>query len=286
MLLDKSAQNLPGGSMANKHEQLAKSRLGRLLVNRGYISESQLDEALKLQASQGCLLGEVLLEQGWITKKELSRTLNHQKRYRFAAAMVTMATAPLQPMMAFAASPVPALPIQASAKMQIDESQMGKFSGMKMLDDEALAGVNAQGFGPGIANSMAMGLAQNADAVAAGLRHHYRDDEDYEEQSEEQIANQLADSVLTMVGVGPIAGLLDADISIEGLKYQEGRPNVDILADGGMKFYMPTEIKRISMENIRVKGNTSGPTMGNIYMSDIRYHPNSSFTIRAKQDRF
>ncbi len=272
--------------MSNKHEQLNKSRLGRLLVNRGYITESQLDDALKLQAVRGSLLGEVLLEQGWISEKDLKRTLSHQKRYRFAAAVVTVVTAPLQPMMAFAASPAPALPIQTGAKVDLDAAQLGKFSGMKMLDDEALAGVNAQGFGSGFANAMAMDLAQNADAVAAGLRHHYRDDEDYEEQSEEQIANQLADSVLTMAGVGPIAGLLEANITIEGLKYQEGRPKVDILADGGMKFYMPTEIKRISMEDIRVKGNTSGPTMGNIYMSDIRYHPNSNFTIRAKQDRF
>ena len=270
--------------MANKHEQIAKSRLGRLLVNRGYITENQLDEALIAQGQENKLLGEVLVERGWITEKELKRTLGHQKRYRFAATVATMVAAPLQPMMALAASPAPAIPIQSSTKLEVNDAALGKFSGMQMLDDEALSSVNAQGFVPGMPE--ALGFGQNGDAIAAGLRHLYDEDEDQENKNEELIAKQMADTVLTMAGVGPIAGMLEANISIEGIKYQEGRSKIEILEDGGMKFYMPTEIKRISMEDIRVKGNTSGPTMGNIYMSDIRYHPNSSYTIRAKQDRY
>lgn len=266
--------------MTTRNEQLAKSRLGRLLVNRGYISEAQLDEALKIQASQNMMLGEVLVKQGWISQKELDRTLKRQSRYRYTAAFVTMVAAPFQPMMALAASPAAAIPVNTSSSTQISESQLGKFGGMQMLDDEALAGVNAQGFGaiPGLGISM----GQNASGVAAGFQHKYQEDEDYEEQSEEQVAYELADSVLTMAGVGPISNLIEADISIEGVKYAEGRAPIEITEDGAMKMYMPTEIARISMENIRVKGNDSGPTFGNIYMSDITYHPDSSYTIRAR----
>ena len=72
------------------------------------------------------------------------------------------------------------------------------------------------------------------------------------------------------------------DLAAVFLVYQEGRSQIEILEGGKMKFYMPTEIERISMENIRVKGNTSGPTFGDIYISDIKYHPNSSYTISAK----
>ncbi len=265
--------------MVNKHEQLTKSRLGRLLVNRGYISEAQLEEALVIQTRDGVMLGEALLSQGWISEKDLKRTLNHQKRYRFTAAVVTMVAAPLQPLTALAASPVAAIPI-SNNKVELSVNQLGKFSGMQMLDDEEMAGVSAQGFG--MMPSMGISMGQNADAIAAGLQHKYRDDEDYEQPDDEQIAYEMADTVLTMAGLGPISNLLEANVTVEGISYQEGRAPIEFLPGGKMKFYMPTEIARISMEDIRVKGNTSGDTMGSIYMSDIRFHPNSSYTIGAK----
>jgi hypothetical protein len=271
-----------GGYMAKQQDQLAKSRLGRLLINRGYISESQLDEALQMQSDQNMMLGEVLIAQGWITSKELKRTLKHQSRYRYTAAFVALVAAPFQPMVAMAASPL-TLPIaaQASTNTELSTKQMGTFGGMQMLDDEELAGVNAQGFGA-MPIGMAMGFGQNADAVAAGFQHKYQDNDEFEEQDDEQVAYELADTVLTMAGLGPIGNMIDADITIEGLKYQEGRAPIEILEGGKMKFYMPTEIARISMENMRVKGNTSGPTLGDIYMSDIKYHPDSNYIVSAK----
>lgn len=265
--------------MTVKTEQLAKSRLGRLLINRGYITETQLDEALKLQSSQNIMLGEVLISQGLITAKDLKRTLKHQSRYRYTAAFVALAAAPFQPMLAVAASPM-GLPI-VNNKVEISSAEMGKFSGMQMLDDEELSGVNAQGFGGSIPGmSTAINFGQNAD-VAGGQMHKYND-EDFEEPKDEQIAYELADTVLTVAGLGPISNFIEADITIEGLKYQEGRAQIEILEGGKMKFYMPTEIERISMENIRVKGNTSGATFGDIYISDIKYHPESNYTISAK----
>jgi len=270
--------------MTKQNEQLQKSRLGRLLVNRGYITEDQLDSALIAQAEQGKMLGEVLIDQGLITRKELQRTLKQQKRYRYTAAFVAMVAAPLQPMMAFAASPAP-LPVNNAASSKLDQgslnsAMMGKFGSMKMLDDEELSDVNAQGFG--ITPSIGMQFGQNADGVAAGFRHRYRDDEDIKEPEDEQIAYELADTVLTVAGVGPISNFIDADITITGLKFQEGRANVELLEDGGVKFYMPTEIERIAMENIRVKGDDSGASFGDIYISDVRYHPDSSYTIRPR----
>ena len=155
--------------MVNRNEQIAKSRLGRLLVNRGYITEQQLDEALVLQASENLMLGEVLIQKGWISEKDLARTLKQQSRYRYTAAFVAMAAAPFQPMVAFAASPAAALPVTRASTSSISQDQLGKFSGMQMLDDEALAGVNARGFGP--IPGMGISMIQNADAATAGMRH-------------------------------------------------------------------------------------------------------------------
>jgi len=261
----------------NQHEQVQKSRLGRLLVNRGYISEQQLDQALTAQAEQGCLLGEVLVAKGWVTERELQKVLRHQKNYRLATAAVTMIVAPLQPMFAVAATPM-GLPL-TSPKIEVSESQLGGLKGLQALDDEALADVNAQGFFPGIAP---ISLGQNADGVAAGLLHKYDENEDYENQDDEEIAYELADTVLTVAGLGPISNLIDADISIDGLEYHSDRPMMEVLEDGRMKMYMPKSIDRIAMENIRVKGSTDAATMGSIYMSDISYGPRSSYTIGAK----
>jgi hypothetical protein len=271
----------------NRNEKIAKSRLGRLLINRGYITEDQLSEALTLQAEGNGLLGEVLIDKGYISEKDLNRTLKHQKRYRYTAAFVALATAPFQPMVAMAASPLGAMSLPNN-KIELTAVDMGKFGGLKMMDDSELSGVSAQGFGgqiPGF--DLGLNFSQNADAVAAGLQHKYEEeDEDYKEQDDEQIAGQLADTVLTIAGFGPISDMIEAKVTIEGLKFQEGRSQIEILSDGRLKMYMPTEIARISMEDIRVKGNTSGPTMGSIYMSDIKYDPRSSYTIGPKRQTF
>ena len=264
-----------------RHDQIQKSRLGRILVNRGYISEQQLDAALIAQAERGMMLGEVLVADGLITEKDLGRVLRHQKNYRFATAAVTMIVAPLQPMISMAASPA-ALPLN-NTRVELSEAQLGSLKGLQPLDDEELSGVNAQGFFPGAAlQAMGIQALDNADGVAAGLQHKYNDEDENEQQNEEQIAGELADSVLTMAGIGPISDLIEADIRVEGLRYSTDRPNIELLEDGRMKFYMPQSIDLIAMENIRVKGNTSGPTMGSIYMSDISYGPRSSYTIGAK----
>jgi len=270
----------------NRNEQIAKSRLGRLLVNRGYITEDQLAEALTLQAKGDSLLGEVLIDNGYISEKDLSRTLKHQKRYRYTAAFVALAAAPFQPMVAMAASPIGAMPLP-NHKIELSAIDMGKFGGLQMMDDSELSGVSAQGFGgpiPGV--GLGINFGQQGDAVAAGLHNKYQEDEEYKEQDDEQIAAELSDTVLTMAGLGPISNMIEANVTIEGLKYQEGRPQIEILNDGRMKMYMPTEIAKISMEDIRVKGNTSGPTLGSIYMTDIKYDPRSSYTIGPKRQSY
>lgn len=268
-----------GSAAVNQHEQIQKSRLGRLLVNRGYISEKQLDQALHLQVERGVMLGEVLVEEGWISDRELQKVLRHQKNYRFATAAVTMIVAPLQPMMAMAATPM-AAPV-TSPRIEVSEAQLSGLKGLQALDDEELSGVNAQGFFPGMALGPAA-LGQNADGIAAGLLNKYDENDDYENQDDEEIVAELADTVLTVAGFGPISNLIDADITIEGLKYSDDRPMMEALEDGRMKFYMPESIDLIAMENIRVKGSTDQATMGSIYMSDISYGPRSSYTIGGK----
>src|SRR5690348_11269203 len=52
-----------------------RSRLGQLMIERGIVTEVQLDEALHEQRSTGRRLGETLVEQGVITSVDFAAVL-------------------------------------------------------------------------------------------------------------------------------------------------------------------------------------------------------------------
>jgi hypothetical protein len=93
--------------MSGHNQLLEKSRLGRLLVNRGYITDEQLNLALIESHAAGQRIGEYLVAAGLISEKQLNQTLRRQKRTRNIATFVTMILAPRQPMIAFAATTTP-----------------------------------------------------------------------------------------------------------------------------------------------------------------------------------
>lgn len=53
-------------------------RLGELLVERKVVTPDQLDEALRVQKTQGGLLGEVLVSLGYATEESVVQTLSAQ----------------------------------------------------------------------------------------------------------------------------------------------------------------------------------------------------------------
>ena len=60
---------------------MAKAKpLGKMLCEKGYITQAQLDRALKRQEIEGYqLLGELLVSFGDITEKQLKEALELQK---------------------------------------------------------------------------------------------------------------------------------------------------------------------------------------------------------------
>lgn len=58
-------------------------RVGELLVSKGYITLSQLQEALKKQSSSKEKLGEILVAEGFLSDEELTAVLHEQERLRF-----------------------------------------------------------------------------------------------------------------------------------------------------------------------------------------------------------
>ena len=59
-------------------EPAARRRLGDIFVERGLISEQQLQEALDQQRETGAKLGEVLVELGFITRVSLAGVIGEQ----------------------------------------------------------------------------------------------------------------------------------------------------------------------------------------------------------------
>ncbi|MFE8069678.1 pilus assembly protein PilB [Marinobacteraceae bacterium S3BR75-40.1] len=233
-------------------QQLEKSRLGRLLVNRGYITEGQLQEALSIQRSKGERLGEILIASGVISARDLKRTLKHQQRYRYAAAFAAMATAPLQPLVTFAAStPAAAVPVPPAATQTI------KGSGLQPMTDGEMQQVTGRG------TEEFIDQIKNLQSSAEG--------------------EQPADAVETLKVVGktfmPILAALDYDLSITGVHYRDGQPLQSVSQDGRITLALPERIEQVSLRNIRVGDNS--PSMGHVFMTDISFSAGSKMTIYA-----
>jgi hypothetical protein len=57
----------------------SRQSLGRVLVERGVITDEQLDTALAVQRREGGLLGEILTSRGWVTSLSIAAALAKQR---------------------------------------------------------------------------------------------------------------------------------------------------------------------------------------------------------------
>lgn len=70
-------------------------RLGQVLLKQGKVSQSQLNEALKLQTKSHQPLGEALISLGHLTPFELASALKKQNKLRAPAVCLAAMLAPL-----------------------------------------------------------------------------------------------------------------------------------------------------------------------------------------------
>lgn len=235
--------------MSKSSNHIEKSRLGRLLVNRGYITEQQLAAALASQRESGLKLGEILVQQGLVTQKELDRTLKHQSRYRYAAAFVAMTVTPLQPLISFAS---PALPAPTSGS-RVEAFEIR--GGMQPLDEVEMASVSAQG------------IMDDVQVIYDLMK---------EQENPDTVEALKSLSKILM----PVWQVLDVDLTIDGVHYDPDRTNVVVTSDGGFNVPLPTRIEQVRIDNIRVAGST-GASFGNIVMENIQFSDTASLVIRA-----
>ena len=68
-----------------RKEAYHKSRIGQILIQKGHISEQQLNQALDDEIKDDLRLGERLLKRQLISRWQLRRALSTQTRLRFSA---------------------------------------------------------------------------------------------------------------------------------------------------------------------------------------------------------
>jgi len=133
---------------------------------------------------------------------------------------------------------------------------MGEYQGLKALGDDELSSIQGQGF-------------QTTQQALDNLINQAQGELD-----EDQLG--ALDEIATLLN--PIVNVLDADISVSGVKHN---PNAQtkLNADGSLQLALPSEIEEIAFRNLRVKGDTSGRSFGDVVISGIRFSDQSTIRI-------
>jgi hypothetical protein len=236
--------------MQKRLEIQQRSRLGLLLINKGFITRPQLDQALRLQSETGLRLGEVLIDQGWITERQLNRSLKKQSRYRYVAAFTALLLGPLQPFMASANIERESI----STEEIIENTDRIYSSRLTALSDSDMGKITAQGAQTNIPTVQ--------DILASTL-----DISDHGKNITETLGKLLL----------PATNLLNADVEMSNVIYAAG-PKTKLNADGSIAVALPSHIGQIAFKNVQVSGS-AGRSLGDLYINDIDLS-NVNVTIR------
>ena len=69
-------------------DKIGSQKLGEALIQQGFITKAQLEEALSLAKNttdKKLLIGEAIVELGYCTEKQIARTMAHKSKAKFAS---------------------------------------------------------------------------------------------------------------------------------------------------------------------------------------------------------
>ena len=234
---------------ARMQDAQQRSRLGRLLIERGVITEAQLQQAIARQSATGGRLGEVLVELQFATQRQIDSVLRKQQNIRLVASVFAVLMTPLY---AMGATPAPRQQTEIATPSAADQQTR---RGMTPLDDEAMAEVS--GHGLDVQGLWQVSQQQGGGTSSAGL------------QTLGEIAKAL----------NPLLLALDYNMSIKGVvNGPDG--SVTLNADGSMTMNLDMSIAQIDFGDIRVKGSTDGSSLGSVSIRNLDL-TGTSITIRG-----
>jgi hypothetical protein len=107
-------------TLMDQASEAKRTALGTLLIERGYIDQEQLDEALRRSAENGERLGEVIVKLGWASEDDLAKVLAEQWHLRyFERSAISFDGKALRRMSWEDASRLEALPIQETDEGEV-----------------------------------------------------------------------------------------------------------------------------------------------------------------------
>lgn len=207
------------------------------------------------QSEEQLLLGQMLIKQRLITEEQLAEAIALQKetgkrlgevlasanlltqehiqralkKQRDLRLIAAFATAMFAPLEALAAAPLP--PVETTALA----------STVHALSNDDLERISAAG-------------------LPEVVRQFYLD----------KSKGNGIDQLRALAGmVNPVLNFLDADVTVKGISYDASSAQTMVNADGSIRLSMPSTIDEISLENIRVKGDSSGSSFGSISLKNI-----------------
>lgn len=245
-----------------------KTLLGQLLVDKKLISQEQLNWAIEQQKRTGQRLGDVVTELNLISRKQVDSVLRKQRTMRLAASVVTALLGPIPVYASAATAPVTPIATQSAHNTQ-------KAGGLRVMSEQELSETTGQGVLEDTLGDL-LGVMNNKFSYNAAVQASL------DRQME---VLKKPDSGLKTLGtvaklMNPLLMMFSYDFSIKDVVYQEGSAPV-VNKDGSITLSLPSTIGQIRFDNIRVRGNTSGPSFGSIAINDIDMR-GTTLTIKAR----
>ena len=149
-------------TLMDQASEAKRTALGTLLIERGYLDQEQLDEALRRSAENGERLGEVIVKLGWASEDDLAKVLAEQWHLRyFERSAISFDGKALRRMSWEDASRLEALPIQENDQGEVAVNRQPVRVGRK--EDPVLDRLG-QVAGPGV-RVADLGAADGQDVV-------------------------------------------------------------------------------------------------------------------------
>ncbi|MES2130214.1 MAG: hypothetical protein V4463_23330 [Pseudomonadota bacterium] len=240
-----------------------KSQLGQILVGKKLISEELLNKAIAEQGRTGQRLGEILAEWKVITDTQIQTAMRRQRNLRLAATVATALLGPLQAYAAVAAAPVAVSAVRTLASE--NERSANVAGNLRELNDAELSDVSAQGIAD---DALREHVMQTENRLSYLTMHGGAIDP---LTTVAQLGKGDGVQVLTELSklFNPLSMLLGATTTVKDIVYDPANSKAIINKDGSVTLRLPSTIGEISFKNIRVAGNTTGPSFGNIDIKNI-----------------